>query len=882
MGACLQGCFGGDTVKAPPLKAILAKKDEEGMKLFINQYCKKANAAKLEQALKLAVQKGSVDVRTPDGSTCLIEAIRSKQEDLVTSLVGAKASLDMKDSQGRSPLQIAQKEATKTIEKSLRKEASRISTQSFMQDLSFLNGVQLFSTLPRSELPRLAAAFITQTFDPCSVVIKQGAPGDDFFVIESGKAVVKMKSPDGLDRVVAVLKEGDYFGEVALLREEPRNATVEASKNSEGEQLVCKVLTRAKFEELDLRKQCYFKKRKAMLAFDATTMSTIEPERLVKTPQESQQIKKALQANTDIGPLLKELADSDVDDIVKSAFRQEVTPGTDVIVQGQLKADTFYVVGKGTFDVIQNGSKVHSYQAGGSFGELALLYRHARKATVKATSEAVLWVINRSDLRKVQATLAQNKIVKLSRLLAGVEIFRHASEESRMKAADALVEATIKKGEYVIKQGDDGDIFYVVYNGEVAVEVNGREVSRMVGNPDKNKAEFFGERALLNDEKRAASIRAVSDKVVLLALDRDTFHDVMPRLPNDPGINGRRRGSLAKSSTYKTHKYDLTQLKDIGLLGCGGFGMVSLVKDKALGRSFALKALSKGHILQEHQEASVKNEKAILRMTDSPFLIRLAATFNGKDHLYFLMEPAMGGEVFTIYHRYNFYGKEAHARFYTACVVRALEHLHLRHIIYRDLKPENLLLDERGYCKVTDFGLAKFVMGHTYTTCGTPDYFAPEMVSGTGYTYAVDWWAVGILIYEFMTAKTPFLADDPMAMINMIKEGIGKAWFPNHRDAWVDLVKQMCAYEPSERLPMHPKGIAVFEQHAWFKEARFDWNVLNGRTMRAPFMPEVASDEDIANFDAQEQDAPPQVSYRDPGTGWDVDFEETVGPVWQD
>merc|ERR1712157_312556 len=102
----------------------------------------------------------------------------------------------------------------------------------------------------------------------------------------------------------------------------------------------------------------------------------------------------------------------------------------------------------------------------------------------------------------------------------------------------------------------------------------------------------------------------------------------------------------------------------------------------------------------------------------------------------------MGGELFSIYHKFCFYGLQDHARFYSGCVLLGLEHLHQQQVIYRDLKPENLLLDNRGYCKITDFGLAKFVIGHTYTTCGTPDYFAPEMVAGTGHTLAVDWWTL--------------------------------------------------------------------------------------------------------------------------------------------
>ena len=159
---------------------------------------------------------------------------------------------------------------------------------------------------------------------------------------------------------------------------------------------------------------------------------------------------------------------------------------------------------------------------------------------------------------------------------------------------------------------------------------------------------------------------------------------------------------------------------------------------------------------------SVITEKNILFMTNSDFIIRLYETYNSKQSIYFLMEPALGGELYSMYQKKGFYGSEKHAKFYSAGVVCAFEHLHERHIIYRDLKPENLLLNEKGHLKVTDMGLAKFVIGKTYTTCGTPDYFAPEVIASTGHTHAVDWWMLGVLIFECMTGSAPFEAPYPM------------------------------------------------------------------------------------------------------------------------
>ncbi|CAK0836172.1 unnamed protein product [Prorocentrum cordatum] len=172
------------------------------------------------------------------------------------------------------------------------------------------------------------------------------------------------------------------------------------------------------------------------------------------------------------------------------------------------------------------------------------------------------------------------------------------------------------------------------------------------------------------------------------------------------------------------------------------------------------------------------NEKNILVMTNSPFIIKLYETYNGAQSLYFLLELALGGELYATYNRKGFHGSESHAKYYAAGTCLAFQHLHERRIIYRDLKPENLLLTEHGHIKLTDMGLAKFVIGKTYTTCGTPDYFAPEVIASAGHTNAVDWWALGILIYELMAGNPPFESATPMQIYAKVTKGIGKVTFP--------------------------------------------------------------------------------------------------------
>merc|ERR1711953_1509780 len=219
-------------------------------------------------------------------------------------------------------------------------------------------------------------------------------------------------------------------------------------------------------------------------------------------------------------------------------------------------------------------------------------------------------------------------------------------------------------------------------------------------------------------------------------------------------------------------------LVKIGLLGCGGFGTVELYEHKSSQETYALKGLSKGYILKTGMQESVMNEKNILMMTNSQFIIRLWETYNGSQTLYFLMEAALGGELYATYNRKGFHGSEKHAKYYAAGTVCAFDHMHQRRIIYRDLKPENLLMNDLGHVKLTDMGLAKFVIGKTYTTCGTPDYFAPELIQSTGHNLAVDWWTLGILTYELMSGNPPFESPNPMKTYQLIVKGIGRVAFP--------------------------------------------------------------------------------------------------------
>lgn len=197
--------------------------------------------------------------------------------------------------------------------------------------------------------------------------------------------------------------------------------------------------------------------------------------------------------------------------------------------------------------------------------------------------------------------------------------------------------------------------------------------------------------------------------------------------------------------------------------------------------------------------------------------------------------------------------------------------MHSKKIIFRDLKPENLLLNDKGHVKLTDMGLAKVVAGKTFTTCGTPDYFAPELIASKGHNLAVDWWTLGILTFELMSGHPPFESATPMQIYSKVQKGINKITFPKKVKGNAEiLIKGLCHSTPSERLAMKKGGTQNIKNSPWFAE--FNWNDVETFQMDAPYKPTVKSKKDIANFSANKEDMPPQVPYKDPRTGWDKEF----------
>ncbi|XP_061887816.1 cGMP-dependent protein kinase 1-like isoform X1 [Entelurus aequoreus] len=331
--------------------------------------------------------------------------------------------------------------------------------------------------------------------------------------------------------------------------------------------------------------------------------------------------------------------------------------------------------------------------------------------------------------------------------------------------------------------------------------------------------------------------------------------------------------SLVKRCRYEAEdgvsfsRLRLDDLDVVKTLGVGGFGRVDLVQLRSnKARTFAMKRV----VVATQQQEHVRSEKVIMSQTTCRFMVRLYRTFKDSKYLYLLMEACLGGELWTLLRDRGSFD-DLTSRFYVACVLQALSYLHARGIVYRDLKPENLLLDSAGYAKLADFGFAK-KMGFskkTWTFCGTPEYVAPEVLLNKGHGLSADYWSLGVLMFELLTGSPPFSGPDPMKIYSVILGGIGLVEFPETvtEDA-SNLIKKLIRDKPKERLGSQRHGVGDILRHKWFDG--FDWPGLKKGTLTPPITPDVSSATDTRNFDTYPEDgeaAPP-----DDNSGWDKDF----------
>ncbi|KAH7482407.1 hypothetical protein KRP22_008291 [Phytophthora ramorum] len=605
-------------------------------------------------------------------------------------------------------------------------------------------------------------------------------------------------------------------------------------------------------------------------------MSTKERVVYPKGDSSRELLLKVLQSNV----LFKGQSYGELRDCLDAFFPMRVEPGHFVIKQGA-QGDNFYAVESGQLEILVSMGEAppirYGYLGPGlGFGELALLYNMPRAATIRAVTEVELWALERNTFREILASHKLNRLHRTLEVLEKVAILSKLTSSEKQQVAAAMDWEEFEGKAAIVRQGEVGEKFYIITKGEIVVTQLDANTSEENIIRRLKAGDHFGEMALFKDEMRSATCTAVT-RVQCVTLVREhfiamlgTLQELMDREPAQLEAKhlAHRRASAEELVDPADYKYYMEipreELEVLQTLGRGAFGRVRLVRHAASNRAYALKCLIKSHIVENNLKEHVLNEKRVMLALDHPFILKLYTTFKDRTHLYFLVELALGGELFTYLRRRDHF-EEPIARFYIASVVLVFQHMHSKSIVYRDLKPENILLDNEGFMKLADFGLAKLVTDRTWTLCGTPDYLAPEIILNKGHDKAVDYWALGILIFELMTGSAPFYAQDPMQIYALIIQGNIK--FPAYMGrASVDLVQKLLCQNPARRLGNMKHGIKDIINHRWFSS--FQWESLRNKSMRPPIVPQVRDDFDTSNFEDFRHEV------EDPGNecDWDPDF----------
>ncbi|XP_032592287.1 cGMP-dependent protein kinase 1 isoform X2 [Drosophila grimshawi] len=571
---------------------------------------------------------------------------------------------------------------------------------------------------------------------------------------------------------------------------------------------------------------------------------------------------------------LNNLMDKERKDMVINAMAPASYKKNSYIINEHDEGSEFFVSAEGYYDVIQAGKHVGNFGPGTVFGELAILYNAPRKATIKAATDARVWKIARETFRAIMQISGSREREENLQFLRSAPFLQELEESLLTKVVDLLQRKFYETGSCIVREGELGNEFFIIRGGTVTIKKKDEAKHEQIV-AKRKRGDYFGEQALMNADVRQASVYADAPGTEVLKLEREAFISYLGTIrqlrekPKEQATeNGRSSNKSAEFDNEHAH-IAISDLKKVATLGAGAFGRVDLVTHN--NQTFALKIIKKIEVIKQDQIEHVYNEKNVMiKCRASPFIVQLYRTYRNEKYVYFLMEACMGGDVWTVMSKRQYFDDKT-AKFIAGCVVEAFDFLHSHSFIYRDLKPENLMLTSDGYCKLVDFGFAKYVRPNekTNTFAGTPEYVAPEIILDRGHDRSVDYWALGILVYELLVGKTPFRGVNQIKIYQNILSGIDVIHMPSRIPKSAQhLIRHLCKQLPAERLGYQRKGIADIKRHSWFDN--LDWMRLRQKQLPSPIKRCLKSWTDLQYFmplGVNDDYEPPEEL-----SGWDKDF----------
>ena len=668
-----------------------------------------------------------------------------------------------------------------------RKILEFIFTLNYEQNKKFLEGINI--PLDSTIKSIMANNLIQEIYKAGQYICKEGEFGICMYIIKEGE-VECVKG----DKVIRILKQGDNFGQKALLEGSKRSLDVRAKTD-------CKIYSissdffQTQFGE-NFREQLYFSFISTAF-ISSKNFNTINQKMISKTFQFFNF--RSLKYNELVYPKNQKICDK-----------------LCVVLEGNIIDKVINKIEAKRYEILYEDKLVNNST-------------ESIKHDLLAEPDCILAEIDYTKFKELiggDLKTAQTKSNQL-KSFGNISLFRILSDEKLEFLQNNLKIEKFQNGKKIINQGDIGDKLFIIKNGRVDFFVNSRYIRSL------NDGEDFGAKSLiLSSDKRTATAIA-NGEVECYTLTAKVFKSIL-----EPNLY-----------EYFTHKFaledntiELKDLDNIKELGSGNFGSVNLVRNKKNKQFYAIKALDLDQIKKENLEVCVELEKNVLLKTDHPFIMKMVKYLKNENYIFFINEYIKGKELWDVIRDIGLLNKEQ-TQFYIASILLAINHLHKKKIIYRDIKPENVMVSVKGYIKIIDFGTVKEIEDRTSTIIGTSHYMAPEISKGEGYSFEVDIWSIAICMYEFFCGKLPFGEEfeDPIDIYRAVcKEELS---FPNfvHDEKFMALLNKMLKKNPTQRL-------WKFEQiksDPYFSD--FDWNKLISLSYPPPYMIKMKPDKESSS-----------------------------------
>ena len=670
--------------------------------------------------------------------------------------------------------------------KNFRKIVEHITKKHFEENKKFIESIPILANIENTQKTLLCSSLYKESFDEGKYIVREGEPAQCLYIVKEGEVNCILKG-----KIVRTLRKGDNFGERSVLIDSTRSLDCIAKSNC-----ICYSVSSFTLE--------------TMLGKNFRTLLYLN---FIKSSFTRSKIFHKFNINLLDNPFY--------------LFKpNNLTKNEIVYKEGYIKSSKIVIVIDG--NLINSITKDIVANRGAILFENELFECSIEKTDFDIISQPDCLLVE-ADTIKFFDLLEGNfkKIMERTSIidsLSKVQIFKNLPRIKLFNLSKKILEEKFNDGDNIVKEGEDGNKFYIIKHGKVEILVGGKYIRTL------NESEYFGERALFFHEKRSATINAIGE-ICLFSISQEDFENI---------IESNLKEYLMNRLYLQDNTIELNDLIFSSSLGAGNYGNVYLVQNKRNKFPYAIKAISKKQIDFDELHKNLELERGILLKIDHPFIVKLVKTLKDNKFIYFLMEFIKGKELFEVIRDIGLLNK-LETQFYSGSLLLAIDYLHERKVIYRDIKPENVMVIESGYLKLIDFGTAKEIIDRTNTIIGTPHYMAPEVILGEGYSFQIDIWSIAICMFEFICGKVPFGEDEDDTMdvyYAIVNENL---IFPSfvHDNDFKLLIQKMLTKNPISRM----SKLSQIKNHIWF--SNFNWDDLMTLNMKAPFIPKLnISEED--------------------------------------